>query len=114
LDKKEETTKDTTKPQKPSLDKTKIPEEIDVVVVNMDNVLYEGKAKSIIAPGTNGNFAVLPGHTPLFTKLEKGTLIIDVGQEKPREFTIDGGVAKINQFKAMVLIGFNEPKPIKK
>jgi F-type H+-transporting ATPase subunit epsilon len=82
-----------------------LPEEFDAVVVNMDKLLFEGKAKSIIAPAPGSNLAILPGHTPLFTKLDKGTLIIDTGKGT-NEIPIEGGVAKIAQAKVVILIGF--------
>lgn len=84
-----------------------IPEEIDLLVVNMEKVLYEKKVKSVIAPGPFGNFAVLPGHTPLFTKLEAGKLVADEG-ENTEEIDLDGGIAKITQFKMTVLCGFDK------
>lgn len=84
---------------------TVIPEEIDLVVVTMDQVSFEGKIKSLIAPGPWGNFAILPGHTPLFTKLEKGTLVIHSTTEST-EINIEGGIAKITQEKIVILIGF--------
>ncbi len=84
---------------------TEIPGEMDVAVVNLGSVMYEGKAKTIIATSPGGNVAILPGHTPLFTKLDKGTLIIDNGKGQ-KEIDIDGGVAKITQNKVTILVGF--------
>lgn len=94
--------------QEIDLSKAKMPEEFDLLIVNMDKILYEGKAKSMIAPGPFGNFAILPGHTPLFIKLNNGTLTIDKGNGT-EDVQIDaGGIAKITQFKVIVLVGFEE------
>lgn len=82
-----------------------IPDKLDLVVVNLDKVLFEGQTESIIAPGPWGNFAILPGHTPLFIKLDKGKLIINNSSE-PTELEIEGGIAKINQTKVVILVGF--------
>ena len=84
---------------------TAIPDEIELVVVNMKRVAFEGKIKSLIAPGPWGNFAILPGHTPLFTKLNKGTLVIHKDKE-PTNIEIEGGLAKITQEKVVILVGF--------
>ena len=84
---------------------TAIPQEIDLVVVTMDSVSFEGKIKSLIAPGPWGNFAILPGHTPLFTKLNKGMLVINTSKE-PMNIEIEGGLAKITQEKVVILVGF--------
>lgn len=82
-----------------------VPEEMDLVVVNINSVAFEGKVKSLIAPGPLGNFAILPGHTPLFTQLTKGKLVI-VTKDNEKEIEIEGGIAKINQTKVVVLVGF--------
>lgn len=81
-----------------------VPKAMKVVVVNMDEVMFEGEVSNMIAPGPYGNFAILPGHTPLFIKLEKGTLV--VSGEAKKELQIEGGVAKITQDKVVVLVGF--------
>jgi F-type H+-transporting ATPase subunit epsilon len=83
-----------------------IPKEYDLVVVNMDKILFEGKAKFMIAPVSGGNLAILPGHTPLFTKLDKGKLIINADNGEDKEIEIENGVAKITQLKVTILVGF--------
>lgn len=82
-----------------------MPEEFDLVIVNMDKVLYEAKAKSLIAPGPLGDFAVLPGHTPLFTILKEGKLLIE-GEKGSDEIEIKNGIVKITQYKVIILVGF--------
>ena len=95
--------------EKPKPQTQSIPEAIDILVVDMDRVLFEGKGKSVIAPGSLGDFAILPGHTPLFAKLEPGKLTIDTGPEV-KEIDIKGGFAKITQFRMIILVGFEELK----
>ena len=83
-----------------------LPIVVDVIIVNMDRVLFEGRAKSLIVPVPYGNLAILPGHTPLFTKLTKGTISVTPEYGNAKTFDIDSGIAKITQFKATLLIGF--------
>ena len=82
-----------------------MPTDLDLVVVNMDKLVFEGKIKSLIAPGPLGDFAILPGHTPLFTTLKKGKLIIEDGKNNS-DIEIEGGVAKITQYRVIILVGF--------
>lgn len=90
---------------KSSSGQTTFPTEFDLAVINLDNVLYEGKAKSLIIPAPKSNVAILPGHTPLFTQLIKGTLVIDTGQGL-KNIEIDQGIARITQQNVTVLVGF--------
>ena len=83
-----------------------LPGILDVLVVNSDKVLFENKAKSIVVPVPYGNLAVLPGHTPLFTKLVKGSLIVNPEAGNPSAFEIENGIAKITQFRVTILVGF--------
>lgn len=82
------------------------PKEFDLVVVNMDKVLFEGKAKSVIVPIGKNNLAILPGHTPLFTKLDKGKVVINSTAGSSEELEIEDGIAKITQLKTVILVGF--------
>lgn len=93
-----------TQPPAPELPQ-EIPEEFDVAIINMDKVLFEGKASSIIAPSAQGNYAILPGHTPLFTKLDKGKLVVNNDKDST-DIEIEGGIAKITQTKIVILVGF--------
>lgn len=83
-----------------------MPALFESIVVNMDQILYEGKAKSIIVPAPYGNLALLPGHTPLFSKLTKGIIVVTPEQGLPSEFEIETGIVKVTQSKVVILVGF--------
>jgi F-type H+-transporting ATPase subunit epsilon len=86
---------------------TEIPKLIDVSILNIDSVVFEGKAKMITAPGPMGDFAILPGHTPLITKLEPGVIIVEKEDGERKELEIKGaGIAKVDQFTVKILMGF--------
>ena len=82
-----------------------MPEEIMLVVIDLDNVLFEELVQAVILPASGTPIAVLPGHTPLYTALIKGDIII---HKKSGEQTIpiNEGIAKIVQNKIMVLVGY--------
>jgi len=61
--------------------------------------LFEGKAKSVMLPGEQGVFEVLPFHKRLITRLISGTLVID-----GRDFPVKRGIAKVEQNKLLVVI----------
>ena len=50
---------------------------LDVSVVSPIKIIFEGKAKSVILPGEQGVFEVLPFHKPILSRLITGTIVID-------------------------------------
>jgi F0F1-type ATP synthase epsilon subunit len=72
---------------------------LDVIIYNLEKVIFVGKAKSIIFPGEMGVFEVLPYHKPLLTRLVNGKIIVDA-----EVFPIRCGIVGINHNKATVVI----------
>ena len=83
-----------------------LPKNLELAVVNMDKILYEKRVNSVILPVLGGSLAILPGHTPLFTKLIKGILEIEDTDNTRENIEIEGGIAKVKQGKIVVLVGF--------
>ncbi len=72
-------------------------------IVTPQKVISEGEAQIIIAPGSEGEFGLLPDHTPFFSTLKKGILKIkEVSKEK--QFFIDNGILEIASNKAHILV----------
>ena len=72
---------------------------LDVTVLSPIEVIFEGKAKSIILPGEEGVFEVLPFHKRILSRLISGRLFID-----EQSFPIKRGVVKVNQNKVTVIV----------
>lgn len=80
--------------------------ELEIIIVNPDKVVYEGIAKQAFAPGPFGEIALLPGHTPIYTELVEGKLIIEEKNGKKTEKKIDGGVVRMKKNIVKILVGF--------
>ena len=50
---------------------------LDVVIVNPHRVIFEGEAHSVIFPGEQGTFEVLPFHKSIMSRLLGGDIVID-------------------------------------
>jgi F-type H+-transporting ATPase subunit epsilon len=50
---------------------------LDVYVLSAKEVIFEGKAKSVILPGEQGEFEILPFHKPILSRLIFGRIYID-------------------------------------
>ena len=72
---------------------------LDVTVLSPIEVISEGKAKSIILPGEEGVFEVLPFHKRILSRLISGTVFID-----EQSLPIRRGIVKVNQNKVTVIV----------
>ncbi len=67
---------------------------LKVSVISPERVLYEGTARSVIAPAFDGEMGILPMHAPLMTLLGRGTLRVDTAEGEQR-FQVDGGFLQV-------------------
>lgn len=72
---------------------------LDVTILSPIEVIFEGKAKSIILPGEEGVFEVLPFHKRILSRLISGRLFID-----EQSFPIKRGIVKVNQNKVTIIM----------
>jgi F-type H+-transporting ATPase subunit epsilon len=59
-----------------------IPAHLQLEIVSADRLLVREQVDEVEIPGADGYLGVLPGHTPLLTTLQVGTLWYRQGQEK--------------------------------
>ena len=71
----------------------------NVLILTLDRVVYEGTAKSLVLPGEQGVFEVLPYHRKLLSRLVNGPLVLDGST-----FLIRRGVAKIGPSDVTVIV----------
>ena len=76
---------------------------MDLRVVGPEKVVYEGAATSVVAPAWDGQVGILPGHAPLLTLLGAGALRVQPESGAEREFTVSGGVLKVESNGVTVL-----------
>ncbi len=76
--------------------------EFPLVIVTPSSVAYEGEARSVLAPGTDGYFEVLIGHVPLLTSLQAGILTIRNDSGRSR-YTVSGGFVEVLRSNVTVL-----------
>jgi F0F1-type ATP synthase epsilon subunit len=72
---------------------------LSVSVFNPKEAIFTGEAKSIVLPGEQGVFELLPFHKPILSRLISGTIFID-GQSIP----IRRGVVKAIYDKVTIIM----------
>ena len=59
-----------------------LPTKLTLEIVTPDRALLREEVDEVVVPGSQGEFGVLPGHTPMLSTLQIGELWYRQGQEK--------------------------------
>ncbi|AMP07488.1 F0F1 ATP synthase subunit epsilon [Collimonas pratensis] len=77
--------------------------ETQVVVVSPEGELYAGSAGLVTLPGIEGSLGILPGHTPLLTRLKPGAVHIQRPSGEDDFIYVAGGYAEIQPHSVTIL-----------
>ena len=72
-------------------------------IITPDKKLFEGEAKSLTAPGSEGSLGILDNHAPMIASLKKGTVKVTTSAAGVKNFEIKGGVIEVLKNKVVVL-----------
>jgi len=76
---------------------------LHVDVVSAEASIFSGEAKFVALPGEAGELGILPGHTPLISRIRPGTLKI-VREDNSEEFVfVAGGILEVQPGSVTVL-----------
>ena len=81
---------------------------MDCVIVSPDDTVFEEEVVRVSAPGPFGEVAVLPQHTPIYTRINKGKVVAWLDDKKTKEIEIDGGILRARDNKVTIIVGFDE------
>ena len=79
-----------------------IPAHLQLEIVSADRSLVKEQVDEVQIPGADGYLGILPGHTPLLTTLQVGTLWYRQGQEK-HYLAIAFGFAEVQADRVTIL-----------
>lgn len=69
---------------------------LQVNIVSAEQSIFSGEAEMVVAPGETGELGILPGHTPLMTRIRPGTVKVKlVGQDKEEIVYVSGGILEV-------------------
>ncbi len=69
-------------------------DKLNFALVSPEREVFHGEVDHVVAPGSEGEFGVLPGHAPFMSTLKPGTLKVIDGAEVRRIF-VNGGFADV-------------------
>jgi F-type H+-transporting ATPase subunit epsilon len=76
--------------------------DLTVDIVTPERLVYSGPATQVIAPGFNGQFGVLPGHTLFLSVMRAGTVTVDTPSGSKR-FIVGRGFAEAGSERVVLL-----------
>ena len=76
---------------------------MNVIATTLQEVVFTGKAQSVILPGERGVFEILPFHKHLISRLVKGQIHIDGST-----FSILRGIAKIEKNNVTIIMEISQ------
>jgi F-type H+-transporting ATPase subunit epsilon len=66
-------------------------------LVTPEKLLFSGPVDSVVVPGSEGDFEVLPLHAPLMSTIRPGVIVVkESGAAAPRRLFVRGGFADVN------------------
>ena len=70
--------------------------ELHLSIVSPEKSIFDGDVKIVTVPGTVGSFSILPGHAPIVSSLQAGTLSYTTMEGEERTIDIQGGFVELS------------------
>jgi len=74
-----------------------------LTISKVNELLFQGEARSVTIPGSEGEMTLLSGHEPLITMLKSGTITVREA-EGNKEFSIQKGILETSNGQVTVLV----------
>jgi F-type H+-transporting ATPase subunit epsilon len=84
-----------------------MPEQLQLEVVTPERRLLSEPVEMVTVPGLGGELGILPGHTPLISRLQTGVLSY-VQDGRTQQLHVSGGFVEVNDDKVSVLADLAE------
>lgn len=65
---------------------------------------FEGPVEAVFLPGVKGRFEVLPGHAPIISALEAGSVVWRLPGGKEDTLSVSGGAAMLDRNTVTVCV----------
>jgi F-type H+-transporting ATPase subunit epsilon len=76
---------------------------LHVDVVSAEEQIFSGEAKFVALPGEGGELGILPGHTPLITRIKAGAVRVERTDGQEEFVFVAGGILEVQPHRVTVL-----------
>ena len=76
---------------------------LQVDVVSAEKEVFSGLAHFVALPGESGELGILPGHTPLITRIKPGAVRIELADGTEELVFVAGGILEVQPTHVTVL-----------
>ena len=76
---------------------------LQVNVVSAEESIFSGRAKFVALPGESGELGILPGHTPLISRIKPGSVRIQTENGDEEFVFVAGGILEVQPNVVTVL-----------
>lgn len=76
---------------------------LHIDVVSAERSMFSGEATFVVLPGESGELGILPGHTPLISRIRPGTLKIVMSDGQEEHIFVAGGILEVQPDVVTVL-----------
>ena len=76
-----------------------------LIISTPDGTIFDENVEGIMLRGANGDLAVLAGHAPFMTSVQKGECKVTTDGGDERLADIDGGILSVDKEKVTLLSG---------
>ena len=73
-------------------------------IVTPKGTIYDGEAKQVTLPGSEGEFGVLPEHATLVSILATGIITIEMPDGTVTDVAINSGYVKVDESKVICIV----------
>jgi len=73
-------------------------------IVTPKGIIYDGEAKQVTLPGSEGEFGVLPEHASLVSLLTTGVISIEMPDSSKIDVAINSGYVKVDESKVSCIV----------
>ncbi|HEX7386091.1 MAG TPA: F0F1 ATP synthase subunit epsilon [Castellaniella sp.] len=76
---------------------------LQIDVVSAEASIFSGEATFVALPGESGDLGILPGHTPLISRIRPGTLKVKQADGTEQHIFVAGGILEVQPHAVTVL-----------
>lgn len=76
---------------------------LNLQIVAPEGEIFSGEVKSVVLPGCEGEFGVLPGHLALVTTLSAGIISVEYEDGSTESIAVDWGFAEVGENSVNIL-----------